>query len=206
MIAEKIPRHILHIKSISKRLLLVTINCNPKITIICAYTPTEEASASNKDTFYNNLTDCLLDNPWVSTQSFDLTEQRQTARKKYQNHRNPENYDTWRNVAELANKSLVNDKINKTEQMREEADTAGNRNDTKELFNIVKKLNEESSKTSPSSVNKRNGEPPPSFPDLLDKWAEYFKELLNTNSTLSMEEIPAAEYDLNINTNDFRFE
>ena len=61
LIAEKIARHILHIKSISKRLLLVTINCSPKITIICAYTPTEEASASNKDTFYNNLTDCLLD-------------------------------------------------------------------------------------------------------------------------------------------------
>ena len=61
LIAGKIARHILHIKSISKRLLLVTIDCNPKITIICAYTPREEASASNKDTFYNNLTDCLRD-------------------------------------------------------------------------------------------------------------------------------------------------
>ena len=32
------------------------------------------------------------------------------------------------------------------------------------------------------------------------------KELLSTNSTLNTEEIPAAEYDLNINTNDFTFE
>ena len=31
------------------------------------------------------------------------------------------------------------------------------------------------------------------------------KELLNTNSILNTEEIPAAEYDLNINTNDFTF-
>ena len=72
--------------------------------------------------------------PWVSTQSLDLTQQRRTARKKYQNHRNPENYDTWRNVAELADISLVNDKISKTEQMCVEADTAGNRNNTKELL------------------------------------------------------------------------
>ena len=32
------------------------------------------------------------------------------------------------------------------------------------------------------------------------------KELLKTNSTLNTEEIPAAEYDLNINTYDFIFE
>ena len=32
------------------------------------------------------------------------------------------------------------------------------------------------------------------------------KELLNTNSTLNTEEIPAAEYYLNINTYDFIFE
>ena len=46
----EIARHILYIKSISNRLLLVTINCNPKITIICAYATTEEASASEKAT------------------------------------------------------------------------------------------------------------------------------------------------------------
>ena len=41
---------------------------------------------------------------------------------------------------------------------------------------------------------------------MLDEWAEYFKEHRNTNSTLNMEEIPAAEYDLNINTKDFTFQ
>ena len=40
-----------------------------------------------------------------------------------------------------------------------EADAASNGNYTKELFNITKKLNGESSKILPSSVNKRNGEP-----------------------------------------------
>ena len=44
-------------------MLLVTINCNPKITIFCTYAPTEEASATDKDTFYNNLTDCIQDVP-----------------------------------------------------------------------------------------------------------------------------------------------
>ena len=74
----------------------------------------------------------------VSTQSLDLIEQRRTARKKYQNHRNPEYYDTWRYVAEPADISLVNDKINKIEYMCVEADAASNRNHTKELFNKAK--------------------------------------------------------------------
>ena len=38
---------------------------------------------------------------------------------------------------------------------------------------------------------------------MLDEWAKYFNELRNTNPTLNTEEIPAAEYDLNINTEDF---
>ena len=59
LIAEKIARHILHIKSISNRLLLVPINCSLEITIIWAYAPTKAASLSDKDTLYNNLTDCL---------------------------------------------------------------------------------------------------------------------------------------------------
>ena len=114
----------------------------------------------------------------VFTQSLGLIEQRQATRKKYQNHRNPENYDIWRNIAELADISLVNDKINKTEQMCVETDAASNRNDAKELFSIVKQLNGESPKPSPFSVNKRNGEPLSSFSDLLDEWAEYFNSFI----------------------------
>ena len=63
LITDKIAKNILHIKSISNRILLVTINCNPKITILCTYAPTEEASTIDKDTFYNNLTDCIRDIP-----------------------------------------------------------------------------------------------------------------------------------------------
>ena len=68
----------------------------------------------------------------------------------------------------------MNDKINKIQQMCVEAEAASNRNDTKEFFNIVKKMNRESSKNLPSSVNKQNGEQPSSFSDLLDEWAKYF--------------------------------
>ena len=63
LIIHKIAKNILQVKSISNRILLVTTNCNPKITIICTYAPTEEASATDKDTFYNNLTDCIRDVP-----------------------------------------------------------------------------------------------------------------------------------------------
>ena len=58
------------------------------------------------------------------------------------------------------NKSITSNDLvrNKIEQMCVEADAASNGNDTKELFNITKKLNGESSKILLSSVNKRNGE------------------------------------------------
>lgn len=51
------------------------------------------------------------------------------------------------------------------EQMVEEADAGSKTNDSRELFNIVKKLYGKSSKTSSSSVNKQNGKPLSSFPD-----------------------------------------
>ena len=86
-----------------------------------------------------------------------------------------------------------------------EADAASKRNDPKELFNIFTKLNRDSSKTS-SSVNKQNGKPPTLFTELLEEWTEYFKELLNANSTTNSHEIPPAEQNLNINTESFTFE
>ena len=55
-------------------------------------------------------------------------------------------------------------------------------------------------------MNKRNGEPPTSFIQLLEKWAEYFKKLLNANSTTNSDEIPPTEQNLNINTESFTFE
>ena len=144
--------------------------------------------------------------PWVSVQSSDLIEQQWSAQERYQNHRNSKNYKTWRNIAELADTSLVNDKTNKIEQMCVEADAASKRNDTKELFNTVKKLNRDSSKASPLYVNKWNGEPSTSFTEQLEEWAEYFKELLNANLATNSDEIPPAEENLNINTEYFTFE
>ena len=87
-----------------------------------------------------------------------------------------------------------------------EADAASKRNDTRKLFNIVKKLNGENTKTSPSAVNKRNGEIASSFSELLDEWAEYFKELLNIDFNIDIDDISAAEVDLNITTTNFTFE
>ena len=86
-----------------------------------------------------------------------------------------------------------------------EADTASRRNDTKELFNIVKKLNGVK-KTPSSSVEKQNDEPPTSFTELLEEQKEQFKELLNTNSTTNSDKIPPPKHNLNIDTENFTFE
>ena len=106
-----------------------------------------------------------------------MIEQRQSQWKRYQNYRNSENYITWRNTAELADTSLVNDKINKVEQIYAEDDAANKRNDTNKLFIIVKKLNGDQ-KTSPSLAIKRNVEPPTSIFKLLKEWADRLKGLL----------------------------
>ena len=79
-----------------------------------------------------------MNKPWVSEQSTKLIQQRRIARKRYQNHRNPDNYNAWREYGEQVDVSLANDKINKIEQMCVEADAASKRNDTRGMFNIVK--------------------------------------------------------------------
>ena len=43
--------------------ILLTFYTNIFFSIICTYSPTEEASATDKDTFYSNLTDCIHDVP-----------------------------------------------------------------------------------------------------------------------------------------------
>ena len=47
-----------------------------------------------------------------------MIEQRRSAQKRYQNHRNSENYNTWINTAELADASLVNDHCIKRVRIR----------------------------------------------------------------------------------------
>ena len=59
-----IINHFYKWKNKSNQILLVTIDCNPKITIICTYAPAEQASTPDKDTFYNNLTGCICDVPF----------------------------------------------------------------------------------------------------------------------------------------------
>ena len=90
-----------------------------------------------------------MSKPWVSAQNTELIQQRRIARKRYQNHRNPGNYNAWRESAEQADVSLANDKINNIEQMCVDADAGSKRNDTRGLFNIVQKLTGNSSSTSP---------------------------------------------------------
>ena len=52
-------------------------------------------------------------------------------------------------------------------------------------------------------MNKRNGESPTSFTKLLEEWIEYFKELLNANSTTNSDKTPPAEQNIKINTENF---
>ena len=91
-----------------------------------------------KKTLNKAASKSLPKKPLVSTESSYLTEQWLSAQKRYQNYSNCENYNTWTDIVDLVDTSLVNDKkINKIKQMGVVADAASKTNDTKRLFNIA---------------------------------------------------------------------
>ena len=61
--AEKIARHLLHVKCTSNRPLQATIACSAKVTIICS---TEEASSTDR------IFSTTSHSPWHSTSQFIL--------------------------------------------------------------------------------------------------------------------------------------
>ena len=50
-------------KSISEKILVVTFEANPELTVMSVYAPTEEASEAEKDKFYSDLQGFLQNTP-----------------------------------------------------------------------------------------------------------------------------------------------
>lgn len=63
LIKEKYACSIKNIDNVSSRILKITFNCNPELTIVSAYAPTETASQITKQSFYNDLEACITNIP-----------------------------------------------------------------------------------------------------------------------------------------------
>ena len=133
---------------------------------------------------------------WVSEESDQLIEARKAARKRYTNHRNERNYNCWRDAASAADQSLSRDKRVHYESIGTEAVHAAQRNNTREVYKLIRTLSEQQPSVPAFSVLKMNGEAPESKTGLLNEWAAYFATLLNNASTIHHVNIPAAETDL----------
>ena len=55
MLSSRATNNLLHIESISSRILLIEPKGNPKTTIICIYSPTNASSEEDIDNFYATL-------------------------------------------------------------------------------------------------------------------------------------------------------
>ena len=75
------------------------------------------------------------------------------------------------------------------------------------VYTIIRELSGRSKTNAAETVNKQNGQPSTDRADLLREWAVNFEELLNSQRTdLDNTDIPPAEEDLEISTNDFTME
>ena len=55
LLSPKASNNLLSVESISPRIMVLELDGNPKITVICAYSPTNDASEEDVDVFYSDL-------------------------------------------------------------------------------------------------------------------------------------------------------
>ena len=100
---------------------------------------------------------------------------------------------------------MLADKVQFYEDLCAEATQASRNNNTRAVYQVVRKLSGKSSKNTSSLVKKRDGTEAESKDELLKEWRSYFEELLNNRSTNTTgnDQITPVEVDLPINCSDF---
>ena len=63
LVKKRLADCITQVDKISDRIIKMTLRCNPQVTIVCVYAPTESADIEVKDTFYNELNDVIRYTP-----------------------------------------------------------------------------------------------------------------------------------------------
>lgn len=119
---------------------------------------------------------------WISQESEQLRQQRDTAKKRYQISKTSKNYQYWRNCNNELSKSYQNDKVVFYENICGKLTTAASHNNIKEVYNHVNILSGKSKTNTAGLVKKLDGSAPKSFPDLINEWEHYFSNLLNVKN------------------------
>ena len=135
---------------------------------------------------------------WLSLNSLNLIEQRKEIKAKLCNSDNPELKETYRILSKRIKKSVRRDKRDYIETLAAKAESAAARKDSKEVYNITKKLmNKKNSST--SLIRDRQGAILSTSEEQQARWVEHFNNVLNRPPPVGNIVIPEMEEDIEIN-------
>ena len=141
--------------------------------------------------------------PWISERSLKKIQERKEMKEKVNNSRTrAQSIEAQRNYT-TANKevksSIKEDKKQWTEDLAVRAEEAASQNNMKELYDTTRKLAGRSNRRN-AQIKDKQGNSVASVDKQLERWAEYFGELLNRNEPNDRPTIPPATDILPIST------
>lgn len=60
LVSKKTAQSIEAVSKVSERKIVIILSCNPKVTVVACYAPSEVATSDDKDKSYQSLADTLL--------------------------------------------------------------------------------------------------------------------------------------------------
>ena len=138
------------------------------------------------------------DESWISENSYNLIEQRKDIKIQLCNNETNELKEEYRILSKRIKKSIRRDKRNHIEELASQAERAAERFDSKEVYNITKKLTKQKA-SSTSLIRDLNGNLLSATEDQQKRWVEHFSSVLNRPPPIVEADIPPADSELNIN-------
>ena len=174
--------------------------------------PEEEPSArywnATKDIFNETCKEVIGYKPvhhkeWISPDTIKKIERRKQKKSKVNNSRTRSSkakaQEEYSEAHKAVKKSVKEDKRNFIDSLAEAAEHAAGSGNLKQLYDITKTLSGKFSKPE-RPVKDKLGQTIPSQEEQMNRWAEYFEELLNRPRPSNAPNIPEAGTDLPINT------
>ena len=135
---------------------------------------------------------------WLSVNSLNLIEQRKELKLKLCNSDSLELKESYRILSKRIKKSVRSDKRDYIDALATKAESAAARNDSKEVYNITKKLINKKASSTPL-IKDKEGNTLSSFEEQQARWVEHFNNVLNRPPPVGNINIPDIDEDLAVN-------
>ena len=156
-----------------------------------------------KDTYNNTCKEVLglkksSNKDWISAHSWELIQKRKLIKESLIT--NVHNQDSYKEANKLVKKSIRKDKRDYINNLAAEAEIAAKKNNTKEVYDITRKLTGNKTNSS-TQIRNTAGELLTSFEEQQERWVEHFSNLLNRPPPDTEAEIPPPSEELDIDCN-----